>query len=358
MLRKARRFAVPTLALAGLLLAVGFAHAASPLGVGSAEPSYQPTSGPLAGLLLWINSHQQDFYRALTGALKAMREDPSALLGLIGLSFAYGVFHAAGPGHGKAVISSYMLANETELRRGILISFISAFLQGLVAIAVVGAAYLMLRGTSVTMTMATRGLETASYAMIVAFGVWLLWKKLRPLQMRTPRPAGGATDSLFAEAALPLGTLAARAQTTSGFRAEAIDHNHDALSPGSICQECGITHAPDPGLLRGSFHLRDAWSAIIAVGLRPCSGALLVMTFALLNGLILGGILSVLAMAIGTAITVSLLATLAVTAKGVALRLSGPGSRRAGLVASAIEIGAALLVIVLGALLLAASLQA
>ena len=106
------------------------------------------------------------------------------------------------------------------------------------------------------------------------------------------------------------------------------------------------------------FGLRDAWSAVIAVGLRPCSGALLVMTFALLNGLVLGGILSVFAMALGTALTVSALASLAVGAKGLALRLSGPGSHRAGMVASGIEIGAAVLVILLGALLLAASLQA
>ena len=64
----------------------------------------------------WINVQQQDFYRSLTGALKAMREDGSKLWVLVGLSFAYGIFHAAGPGHGKAVISSYMLANEVALQ--------------------------------------------------------------------------------------------------------------------------------------------------------------------------------------------------------------------------------------------------
>ncbi|MGL3607017.1 nickel/cobalt transporter [Rhizobium sp. G187] len=352
-----------------LLLAAGLAHAASPLGVGSAEPAYQPTSGPLAGLLLWINSHQQAFYRALTGSLKAMREDPWALTGLIGLSFAYGVFHAAGPGHGKAVISSYMLANEIELRRGILVSFISALMQGLVAIVVVGAAYLVLRGTSITMTTATQSLEIASYALIVAFGVWLLLRKLKTLWGPSARASQPATDGLFGQTAAADSTTAslfANPSETTGpsavrapsrFQALAVHHRHDALAPGSVCHECGIAHAPDPGLLRGTFHLRDAWSAVIAVGLRPCSGAVLVMTFALLNGLLLGGVLSVLAMALGTAITVSILASLAVGAKGLALRLSGPGSRRAGIVATAIEIAAALLVILLGALLLAASLQ-
>ena len=79
----------------------------------------------------WINVQQQAFYRSLTGALKAMRDDGSKMWLLVGLSFAYGIFHAAGPGHGKAVISSYMLANEVALRRGILLSFVSAFLQAL-----------------------------------------------------------------------------------------------------------------------------------------------------------------------------------------------------------------------------------
>ncbi|QEE44902.1 nickel/cobalt transporter [Rhizobium sp. WL3] len=361
------RFAVAALAC---LLVAGLAHAASPLGIGTAEPSYQPTSGPFAELLVWINTHQQAFYRSLTNALKAMREDPWSLVTLVGLSFAYGVFHAAGPGHGKAVISSYLLANEIELRRGILVSFVSAFLQAFVAIAVVGVTYMLLRGTSISMTDATQTLEIASYAMIVAFGIWLLVRKLKAsfasampvgttgaLFGRTEAsPTGSVTASLFAD---PVESTSTREMTGSRFRAMAIAHDHDALAPGSVCHECGIAHVPDPSLVGGStFSLRDAWSAVIAVGMRPCSGALLVMTFSLLNGLLLGGILSVLAMALGTAITVSVLASLAVGAKSVALRLSGPGSRRAGIVASAIEVGAALLVILLGALLLAASLTA
>ncbi|TIV12992.1 MAG: delayed-early response protein/equilibrative nucleoside transporter, partial [Mesorhizobium sp.] len=75
-------------------------------------------------ILMWINLRQQEFYHSLAAAMKAMRQDGSKLWLLIGLSFAYGIFHAAGPGHGKAVISSYMVANEVALRRGILLSFV------------------------------------------------------------------------------------------------------------------------------------------------------------------------------------------------------------------------------------------
>nr|WP_307158506.1 nickel/cobalt transporter [Rhizobium paknamense] len=347
------------------------AHAASPLGIGTAEPSFQMT-GPFAGVMLWINTHQQAFYRALTQSLIAMRDNWQALWMLVGLSFAYGVFHAAGPGHGKAVISSYMVANELELKRGMVIALISSLLQGAVAIGVVGVTYLALRGTGITMTEATNTMEIASFGLVIGFGVWLLVKKLQHIasSWRPVRLAASGTvapvamSSLFDEApsSVAPGKMMLKGQmrpsTGLAFRAEALDHDHTALRPGEICEDCGRSHLPDPSLVRADhFSLKEAWSAVLAVGLRPCSGALLVMSFSLLNGLYLGGVLSVLAMALGTAITVSLLAMIAVGAKGLAVRLSGPGSTLSRRVGTAIEIGGALFIILVGSLLLAASLQ-
>ncbi|MCL6706517.1 nickel/cobalt transporter [Pseudomonas sp. R2.Fl] len=348
-----RRIATVAVVAACLLpVAAELAFAASPLGIGTAEPSFQ-TTGPFGGFLAWVNQHQQAFYRSLTGALKAMREDPAALWGLIGLSFGYGIFHAAGPGHGKAVVSSYLLANERELKRGVVISFVSALLQALVAIAVVVTAYAVLRGTSITLTDATNAMEIASYGLVIAFGTWLLLRKLQPMFYRR---RGAISGTLFDTPAAATGV---RGTTGLSFSATAVPHDHDALSPGSVCPDCGMTHVPDPALLRAErFTSREAWSAIVAVGLRPCSGALLVMTFSILNGLYLGGVLSVFAMAFGTAITVSILALLAVSAKGLALRVTGAGSTLSNRVGNAIEIAAALLVILLGCTLLAAALQA
>jgi ABC-type nickel/cobalt efflux system permease component RcnA len=330
-------------AAAGILM-TGSAHAQSPLGVGSAEPSFS-VGGPVGPFFAWINFYQQSFYRALTGSLKAMREDPWALSGLIGLSFAYGVFHAAGPGHGKAVISSYMIANEVELRRGVVISFISALLQGVVAVLLVGAAYLVLRGSGITMTAATQAMEIASFAMVALFGAWLLVKKIRALRMRVVN--------------MPMAAPAGNGRGSTGLNFQAVEiDDHDYQGTGDYCETCGVSHMPDPALLKSrDFSLHEAWSAIIAVGLRPCSGAILVMSFALLNGLYLGGVLSVLAMSIGTAITVTILATLAVTAKDLAVRFAGPGSRAGRRVTHAIEIGGALFVLLVGLSLLGAALQ-
>jgi ABC-type nickel/cobalt efflux system permease component RcnA len=319
------------------------AHAQSPLGIGTAEPAFK-TTGLFGGFFSFVNMEQQRFYHTLTQAIKGMRENPWQLWSLIGLSFAYGVFHAAGPGHGKAVISSYMIANETELKRGVLLSFLSSMMQGGVAILLVGAAYLVLRGSSISMTQATHFLEVVSYALIAAFGGWLLFRKLRGLHQRrlVPAPAQGQ-----------------HAHQHAHHDHAPHDHGHHGHShgPGEVCDTCGHAHAPDPSMLKGDrFALREAWSAIIAVGLRPCSGALIVLSFALLNGLYLGGVLSVFAMSIGTAITVSALATLAVTAKDLAVRYAASGNA-AMRISNGIEISGALLVLVLGLVLLGASLQ-
>lgn len=344
MLKRTLPLALLTLSV----LVVASAHAQSPLGIGTAEPGI-PATGLFKPLFMVVNQYQQEFYRALTGALKGMRENPAELWTLIGLSFAYGVFHAAGPGHGKAVISSYMVANEVELKRGIFISFVSALLQGITAILVVGLAFVVLRRTSISMTEATTALERLSFVMIVVFGAWLLFRKIRQLM---PRPA---TETTVLFGAGPSATHIHGPDCRHGFGSFAATN---AEASSFVCESCGHAHVPEPAQLGGGrFGIREAWSAIIAVGLRPCSGALLVLTFSLLNGLYLGGVLSVLAMSVGTAITVSALAILAVTAKGVAIRLAGPGSRRGLWVGHAVEIGGAVFVIAMGALLLGASLQ-
>jgi len=318
----------------GCVLLAGAAHAQSSLGIGSAEPSFSP-NGFGGSFLNWINEHQQAFYRSLTGYLKAMRTDPWQMWGLIGLSFLYGVFHAAGPGHGKAVISSYMIANEVALRRGVLLAFLSSMLQAATAVAVVGAAYYLLRGLAISMTQATHFMEVASYALIAAFGFWLLSRKL--VSLRSSQPLA----------------VSAAAQAHHDHHHQ---HHHHAHAEGEVCSSCGHAHLPPPSLISGrNFSLREAWGAVIAVGLRPCSGALIVLTFSMLNGLWLAGITSAFAMAIGTAITVSALATLAVMAKGAAVRIAG--ASMGGHVGTMIEILGATTVMALGLLLLAASLQ-
>jgi nickel/cobalt transporter (NicO) family protein len=304
-----------------------------------------------------------------------MRQDGSKPWLLIGLSFAYGIFHAAGPGHGKAVISSYMVANEVALKRGIMLSFVSALLQALTAIVVMMLAYFVLRGTAVSMTDAAWFLEIMSYVFVTSFGAWLLWRKAGPAVLRLfgASPAyslsaahAGHSHAGHSHAAHTHSTHAhtlhdhdhaAHDHHSHVHDHGAHDHHHHDHAAGEVCETCGHSHAPDPALLSGDrFDWRTAWSAVAAVGIRPCSGALIVLSFALLNGLWMGGILSVLAMALGTAITVSALATLAVTAKNWAVYFAGDG-RIGNRIHSIVEIGGAAFIFLFGLLLLSASLS-
>ena len=133
---------------------------------------------PRTGLLGWVAERQQDFYQALVAALGALRHDWTAFWVLGGLSFLYGIFHAAGPGHGKVVISSYVLANEAEVRRGVLLSFLAAMLQSGVAIGFVLVAALVLGMSSLAMNAAANWIGILSYGLIVLLALWLVARKL------------------------------------------------------------------------------------------------------------------------------------------------------------------------------------
>ena len=315
----------------------------------TAAPAQKAERSFLGDLWSYVLTQQQRINRELAGAVRQMKTGNvlDATLLLAFLSFTYGVLHAAGPGHGKAVISSYMLANEVALRRGILLSFVSAALQGVSAIVLMGAVFLVLRGSSVSMTDATRFLEIASYALVTAFGAWLLWKKAAPALRRLL--VGSPVHSLSA-------AHVHAHHHDHGHHHHDHDHDHHHHEHGEACG-CGHAHAPDPKLISGErFDWRTAWAAIVAVGLRPCTGALIVLSFAFLNGLWVAGVLSVAAMSIGTAITVSALAVMAVTAKNWAVALAGDG-RAGNRVHAAIEIAGAAFVFLLGVALLSASLS-
>src|SRR4029079_87751 len=135
----------------------------------------------VGGVTGWILAKQAEFYRMLSGLIRAAKADGSAAYTLLGVSFLYGIFHAAGPGHGKAVISSYLVANNETWRRGIVLSFASAVLQALTAIVIVGVAAALLGATAKAMGNTVRVIEIVSYALILLIGLRLLWVKGRAL---------------------------------------------------------------------------------------------------------------------------------------------------------------------------------
>lgn len=327
--------------------------ARSPLGIGIAEPVINP-SGPFAHMLLWIQSWQQEFEQTLSKWLVGMRQHPENAYWLILVSLVYGVLHAAGPGHGKAVISSYLIANNETLKRGILLSFLSSVLQAVTAIAIVLIAFFLLPAR---LTETANWLTNASYALVMLLGVWLLIRTT-PLLFVRKNPA----NALFTN-----GPQSFSSEMKKGFSSEESyiykpklkwknnDTAHEFTGSGEICAACGDNHILSPALISQKIDWKTALPAIFSSGLRPCTGAIFIMSFALLNDLYIIGSLSVLAMSLGTFVTVSILAATAVHAKYLVMKISNKPSGKFRIQAL-IEWLAALFVFSTGLLLFASAI--
>ncbi len=286
----------------------------------SAAPAPAGEPGIFSQFWTWIQQTQQQLYRELAGGVRTLKEERafSAGLALVLISFFYGVVHAIGPGHGKAVISSYALANERTARRGIILAVGSSFVQALSAIVLVGVMAIILNAAGLSIRERVGELETLSYALVAVVGAVMLVAAARRIWRR---------------------------------RAHA--HPQDRAH-GEAC--CGHAHMPDPEALQGSWSWRSAAAIMLAVGIRPCTGAIVVLVFALTQGLLWAGILSTFAMSLGTAITVSVLAAAAVGSRELAARAGGAGSLWAERVQTAAALGGGFVVMMLGVVLFAASL--
>jgi ABC-type nickel/cobalt efflux system permease component RcnA len=310
---------------------------------GGPRPPAEPQVG---GIIGWILAKQSEFYREMSATIRAAKSDGSAVWTLLGISFAYGIFHAAGPGHGKAVISSYLVANEETARRGIVLSFASALLQALVAVALVAVLAWLLSSTAKTMCSAEKAIEIVSYGLIAAFGARLVWTK-----------GGGFMRALQAKPAPAMAAAHHHDDHDLHDHDHDHDHGHDhgdhhhdhAHGHDHVHDEhCGHSHGPTPDQLAGPGGWQRGLGAIFAVGMRPCSGAILVLVFSLAQGLFWAGIAATFVMGLGTAITVATIAVVAVSAKGLARRLSAGSEGSGTLIMRGIEFGAAGLVLLFG----------
>jgi nickel/cobalt exporter len=343
--------------LAGLALALPDVALAQTGPFGAPRP---PAALPAEGFVGWILAKQAVFYRELSGLIRAAKADGSAVWALFGLSFLYGVFHAAGPGHGKAVISSYLIANGETWRRGVVLSFVSAMIQAAVAVGVVAVAAGLIGVTAKAMGETVRWIEIVSYGLIALVGLQLTWSKGRGFVHAWCAPShqpsgdhghGHHHGDLHEDHRRHAGRdhrhdHAATAGATEARTHQERLHDHD--------DHAGHSHGPTPQELAGPGGWQRGLSAVVAVGLRPCSGAILVLVFALAQGLFWAGIAATFMIGLGTALTVAIIATLAVSARSLAARFArGSGDNRGALIVRGVELAAALVVLTFGVALLA-----
>jgi nickel/cobalt transporter (NicO) family protein len=261
--------------------------------------------------MLWMRTKQQNFYGRMSNAIRQLKtgSTSAAAWTLLSISFLYGVFHAAGPGHGKAVVTGWVLATENELKRGVFIAFLSALIQALTAIVIVSGLLLFVNGASAMARDVAGFLESASYIMIAGMGLYLVWNGWNSFRRKTvvPLAAPGPFE------------LVSRPDAQA-------DHVHD-----ENCG-CGHAHAPAASEVRGDWSLSRAFAMAFAVGIRPCSGAILVLVASNALGLYWAGVLSTLAMGFGVFLTIAGIASLAVFAKSSAIKLVGADNPSTGFV--------------------------
>lgn len=256
----------------------------------ASEPSF------LTQTILYIQAEQQRLHRALAGAIRTLKAEGSvtAAWALISLSFLYGVFHAAGPGHGKAVLSTYLVTQPTALKKSLALAAASSFMQGVTAIVVVLGVLTVLGVALRSSGMIVQWLEAASFALVACVGAWLIWRSLRVLFPQLV-PAGGGHHHHHHD--------------HGHGHAHDHDHHHDH---DCGTHGCGHTHMPTPQQASAAGSLREMAGVVFSIGVRPCSGAILVLVFAQVAGMTLAGIAAVLAMSAGTALAVALIALAAV----------------------------------------------
>ncbi|WP_249975924.1 nickel/cobalt transporter [Vreelandella olivaria] len=244
----------------------------------------------LQGASLQLLSWQRDLHRALTLAITELSREPTTAtwLSLLGVSFAYGVFHAAGPGHGKAVLATYLASHGGATRRALGLSFAASLLQGVTAIAMVVVLVHGLGWVTRQAMGSVAWVEQASFMLVVLLGGWLCWRAVKQLRR----------------------AYAVKLSDASGH-----SHSHSHTHDHSHC--CGGAHHIEP---QQALDWRTALMTVGAIGMRPCTGAVLMVGAASLLGQFYVGVASVLAMSLGTGITVSALALTSVFARGWATK--------------------------------------
>lgn len=292
--------------------------------------------GALSSAWLWLQveaiTQQRVLHRQLAAALHLATEQPvTASAWLAWLSFLYGVFHAVGPGHGKLVVTTYLATRPTRLLPSLLLTASASLLQGLVAIVAVHVALWSLGWTFRDTGTLVSTLTAVSFALVVAVGLYLTVQGLRQLQ-RSLRP-------MLVAPAVPPGAGAGA------------DHDHDH-APG--CPGHAVA-APS------GASVREMAGIVLSIGLRPCSGAILVLALAHGLDLVWGGILAVAAMSVGTALAIGALALITVHARAAAQRLfadSPDRPRRTAWIGAALRLLGGMAVTIVGAALLAGALSA
>ncbi|MEQ9910792.1 nickel/cobalt transporter [Pectobacterium polaris] len=271
---------------------------------------------------------QKSLHQQMSHLLQMVEQQPhQAGLSLMMFSLVYGVLHAVGPGHGKVVIMTYLATHPSKLKSSLKLTLAASLVQGLMAVALVTIVLGILQLSSRTLHSSSFWMEKGSFVLVAGLGLLLCFRALKQLYIalvRQPKPAMilrmtplHVTTSHVTQFNVPTDR---RMVLRPAPALSSSHHQHDA-----DCG-CGHRHLPSNEELERDGSWRTRLMIVLAMGMRPCSGAILVLLFSKVIGVYWWGVASALVMAAGTAITISALAVLVFYCRRVVERL---GANRA-----------------------------
>lgn len=219
----------------------------------------------------------------------------SALLLILLVSFVYGVIHALGPGHGKFVIFSYFLSDNSNIKKGIILGNLIGLLHAVSAIIIVLSAYFILKlSLSKSVEDASGIIQIISYGILSLLGFYLLFDAVKNIKNKSEEQNINSNKKI-----LPLA---------------------------------------------------------LAVGMVPCPGTTIILIFSISAGILTTGLFAALAMALGMGITISAVGVLTVISKKALIKMSSRNSKIKNYIINTASILGALMIIFLGVVMFFGSL--
>ncbi len=293
-------------------------------------------SGGFDSLAAWAAGEQREFQNQIARALRAARaEQPEAVATLLTVCFAYGFFHAIGPGHGKVLIGGYGLGRRVAFWRLSAISVLSSLGQAVTAVVLVYAGVLVFQMSRQSLVGATEQvMAPISYGAIALIGLWLVFRALRSFARRQKSQPAHVHHHAHSH--------------------HHDHHDHAHHHDDGVCSDCGHRHGPTAEEVANVGTLREALILIAGIAARPCTGALFVLILTWQMGIAMVGIAGAFAMALGTATVTTLVGWTSFGLRG-GLLASASATRFASVLAPTIELVAGLVIAVIaGGLLMRA----
>ena len=278
----------------------------------------------------------------LTRLVERQGLTPLVLVGMLGLAFVFGSFHAIGPGHGKTVMATYLVGTSGRTADAVLLGVIVSLMHT-GSVLVLGLALLQLNRYGAIERIYPL-LTVLSGLIVVGFGAVLLRRRLRSLRATKRHHDHGGGHRHDAEAHAPSEAHAHGEGHSHGEGHAHEDHAHE--DHGHHHGPGGHTHE----LPEGTKPLSRRGLVLLATsgGLLPSPSAVLVVVAGFAAGRVALSLSLVLAFSVGLAATLSAVGIALVLGRRVLER-----RKHAGAIVRTLPVAGAAALMTVGLVLLA-----